>query len=109
MGSMAIIANTCSRMSMRVHGLEILHRFSRKHAAVRKSIEAWLVVVEHSDWTTPHHIKAMFSSADFLVRNRVIFNLKGNHYRLVIKVAYKTGVVIVEWIGTHQEYDKMTF
>ena len=49
------------------------------------------------------------AAADFLPNNRVIFNLRGNHYRLVVVVVFAAGRVVVEWIGTHAEYDKRTF
>jgi len=94
---------------MKVIGLETLTRFSRKHANAKGAIESWLKVVDQSDWITPHDIKARYPSVDFLAGNRAIFNLKGNHFRLVAKIAYNNGSVFVEWIGTHAEYDKQTF
>ncbi|WP_262368617.1 type II toxin-antitoxin system HigB family toxin [Marinomonas sp. IMCC 4694] len=46
---------------------------------------------------------------DFLDGNRVIFNIKGNHYRLVVKVRYQNGIAVIEWVGTHAQYDKQRF
>ncbi|MDD2863960.1 MAG: type II toxin-antitoxin system HigB family toxin [Methylococcales bacterium] len=57
----------------------------------------------------PQDIKNRYSSADFLAENRVIFDIKGNHYRLVVKVRYQGGIVVIEWVGTHAEYDKQDF
>lgn len=94
---------------MQVYGLARLHEFSRKHANARAALTAWHTVVEQAEWNTTHDIKARFAQADFLVDNRVIFNIKGNHYRLLAKVNFQAGIVLVEWIGTHAEYDKKSF
>jgi mRNA interferase HigB len=91
---------------MKVVGLPILDAFSRKHTDVRSQIEAWVAEVDKAEWKTPLDIKARYSSASFLADNRVIFNLKGNNYRLRVAVAYKNQIVVVEAIGTHAEYSK---
>ena len=67
---------------------------------------AWITDVEGARWHTPQDIKERYASASMLERNIVIFNVRGNEYRLVTVVAYQVGVVTVEWIGTHAEYSK---
>ncbi|HLV77957.1 MAG TPA: type II toxin-antitoxin system HigB family toxin [Marinobacter sp.] len=94
---------------MKVLARNKLTDFMRKHASSRKALEAWFAEAERSDWQTPQNIKERFSSADFLADSRVIFNIKGNHFRLVVKVRYQNGIVVVEWVGTHAEYSKKTF
>ena len=96
---------------MRVTGRDKLIKFSRKHADAKSTLEAWFGEVSHKDcvWLTSHDIKARYPSADFLANNRVIFNIKGNHYRLAVQVRYQNGLVLVEWVGTHAEYSKKTF
>ena len=94
---------------MRVLGREKLIKFCRKHVNTKGAIDAWFIEIECADWQTSHDIKSRYPSADFLANNRVIFNIKGNHYRLVVRVRYQHGVVLVEWVGTHAEYDKKTF
>lgn len=94
---------------MKVLARNKLTDFMRKHASSRKALETWFAEAERSDWQTPQDIKDRFSSADFLADNRVIFNIKGNHFRLVVKVRYQNGIVMVEWVGTHAEYSKKTF
>ncbi len=91
---------------MRVVGREKLHQFCTEHADCRKWISVWLADVGGSQWRTPQDIKSRYASASMLERNTVIFNVRGNEYRLVTCVAYQTGVVVVEWIGTHAEYTK---
>jgi mRNA interferase HigB len=90
---------------MKIVGREKLDAFCKGHADGRKPVEIWLAEVGMSAWTTPQQVKGRYAAASLLARNTVIFNIKGNSYRLETIVAYKTGVVVVEWIGTHEEYD----
>ena len=91
---------------MKILDRERLERFCRKHTDAGSWIEAWLADVESSAWTTPQDIRRRYASASFLPEGVVIFNVKGNAYRLEPSVAYRTGVLVVEWIGTHREYDE---
>jgi mRNA interferase HigB len=94
---------------MKVLGRDKLTEFSQKHANAKKALEAWFSEANEADWKTPQDIKNRYRSADFLADNRVIFNVKGNHYRLVVKVRYQHGIAVIEWVGTHSEYDKQRF
>jgi mRNA interferase HigB len=89
---------------MRIVGRETLDRFCSKHADARKWIASWLVEVEASTWTTPQAVKDRYVTASFLEGNTVIFNVKGDDYRLEVVVAYRTGIVSVKWVGTHADY-----
>ncbi|EKD0838829.1 type II toxin-antitoxin system HigB family toxin, partial [Escherichia coli] len=70
------------------------------------ALDSWYDEVIRENWKTTQDIRNRFNSADFLPNNRVIFNIKGNNYRLVVQVVYQAGMVIVERVGTHAEYDK---
>lgn len=94
---------------MQILGLPIIEAFKKDHAASRGPLDAWRVAVEREDWETPHDIKRRYQSADFLADNKVIFNIKGNSYRLVVQVRYQNGIVLVLWVGTHADYDKKRF
>lgn len=94
---------------MRIVGLPVLEAFKAKHADARGLLDAWQLEVERAEWRSPQDIKRRYRSADFLQGNRVIFNVKGNSYRLVVLVRYQSGLVVVEWVGTHAEYDKKKF
>ena len=94
---------------MKVVGRKKLEEFSRRHADVRSQIQAWLCEVEESQWQTPHDMKARYATASFLGDNRVVFNLKGNKYRLDVKLSYKNQVVLIKRIGTHAEYSTWKF
>jgi mRNA interferase HigB len=94
---------------LKVLGRDKLISFSKKHTNVKAALDVWFDEVSNADWRVPQDIKNRYSSADFLPDNRVIFNIKGNHYRLVVKVRYQGGIVVVEWVGTHADYDKRSF
>ena len=91
---------------MLLTGREKLHGFTSAHADARAWIESWIADVEAAQWRTPQDIKNMYSSASFLADGIVIFNVNGNRYRLEVRVAFNTGIVIVRWAGTHAEYTK---
>jgi mRNA interferase HigB len=94
---------------MRVLGVDRLKKFGRKHAASKSALDTWYAEVKTAQWATTHDIRKRYASADFLAGNRVIFNIKGNHYRVIVKVRYVSSLVVIEWIGTHAEYDKKQF
>ncbi len=68
-------------------------------------LRSWYKEVEKSDWATPADIKAQFRSASFLANNRVVFNIAGNKYRLIVWVNYPARLMLVRFIGNHREYD----
>jgi mRNA interferase HigB len=94
---------------MRIINMILLEEFKRGHADARSALDAWRLEVGQATWQTTHDIRRLYASADFLADNRVIFNIKGNRYRLVVKVRFQNGLVVVEWIGTHAEYSKKRF
>lgn len=91
---------------MHIVGRDKLNEFCAVHADARKWIENWIFDVEAARWQTSLDIKNLYASASFLASNIVIFNVKGNRYRLETKIAYNTGIVVVQWLGTHAEYSK---
>ena len=76
---------------------------------VTPALEAWFAEAKDATWTRPQDVKDQYRSADILPGNRVIFNIKGNRYRLVIRVRYQNGIVYIEWVGTHAEYSRRSF
>lgn len=91
---------------MKIFDRERLDRFASKHADARKWVENWLSAVESARWLSSHDIRRSYASASFIGEGVVIFNVKGNAYRLEVSVAYRTGIVAIEWIGTHADYDE---
>ncbi len=94
---------------MQVLGLIKLNDYKLSHANVRGALDAWQLEVESSNWSGPQDVKNRYPSASFLSDNIVIFNIKGNNYRLVVKAKYGKGIVLIEWVGTHAEYSKQNF
>lgn len=90
---------------MKIVRRDLLFDFCAKHTDAKKWIENWLSDTEAATWRTPKDIKDRYGSASFLADHVVIFNVKGNEYRLEITCAYNTGVVVVRWVGTHAEYN----
>ena len=94
---------------MQLVNIPILEELKASHADARGALDAWRDDVERATWSSPQDIKDRYATASFLSGNRVIFNIKGNNYRLVVKVRFQNGVVMIEWAGTHAEYDKKKF
>ena len=70
-----------------------------------KQYDAWLDIVTRAEWRNPEDVKASFPKASILKAGRVVFNIKGNDYRLVAAVQYQAGVLVIRFFGTHAEYD----
>ena len=73
----------------------------------RGPLEAWFYEAKNAEWQTPSDIKAHYGSASILKNNRVVFNIAGNKYRLVVRLNYNSKTVFVRFIGTHKEYDNI--
>lgn len=91
---------------MRVIGTDKIAEFVQKHADSQDWMRAWLAEARSGEWRSPDDIKAKYVSASILGNNRVIFNVKGNNYRMEIQVSYKNKVLVIKRIGTHAEYDR---
>lgn len=94
---------------MKVIGIPLLSEFSVKHADIRSQLIAWLNEAEEAEWKEPSDIKRRYSSVSFLSDNLLVFNLKGNAYRLAARVDYQAGLVLILRIGTHADYSKWSF
>jgi len=70
-------------------------------------LEAWYAEAKKAEWKSFSDIKTRYRSADVIAGNRVVFNICGNKYRLIVKVQYQLGIVYIRFIGTHAEYDKV--
>ncbi len=92
---------------MRIAGKKRIKDFMKSHASSCTSLKAWADFVEAAHWHSPSEIKQDFASASFLSKNRVVFNIGGNNFRLVVVAVYVQETIVVSWIGTHAEYDKL--
>jgi mRNA interferase HigB len=73
----------------------------------KSSVEAWHREVLSADWNNSNEIKNQYRSASIIGDNRVVFNIQGNKYRLIVQINYYAKIVYVRFIGTHKEYDKI--
>ena len=90
---------------MHIIAVKTLREFWEKHPQARAPLQSWYADASRAIWSTPADIKAAHRNASFLGSNRVVFNIKGNDYRLVVSVAYHYQAVYVKFIGTHKECD----
>ncbi len=79
----------------------------RKYQQAEESVKAWIYEVRFSTWNNSNELKAKYGNASILSSKRVVFNIKGNDYRLIVDIEYKLKIVFVVWFGTHKEYDKI--
>ena len=92
---------------MRVVSQKTLKTHWERHPAAEKPLRAWLGEVKRADWATPAQLKARFPNASIVGDNRVVFNIGGNRYRLVVWINYAHRAVYVKWFGDHAEYDSI--
>lgn len=87
---------------------QILDVFVEKHTDCRKAIQSWINKVENAEWKSHAELKTDFPSADYVKNGRYVFNIRGNKYRLIVIVIFVAGQLIVRFVGTHAEYDKIS-
>lgn len=91
---------------MKVISRRALIEFAAKYPEAKSRLDAWFHEVNKVSWHSFSDIKEKYNSASWLKSKKVIFNIKGNHYRLEVRVAFKMQTVFIIWFGTHKEYDK---
>src|SRR5690625_1059935 len=92
---------------MRVFARKTLSEFCNNHSDSEDDLKAWLSEEESPQCESPSNIKNKYPLASILPDNQVVFNIKGNNYRLVVKINYDYGQVFIRFVGTHAEYDKI--
>jgi mRNA interferase HigB len=92
---------------MRIVAKRTLRVFWERFPEAEEPLLAWYREVEKEDWDGPAKLKEKYRSASIIKRSRVVFNIKGNEYRLVVKINYQYRMVYVRFVGTHAEYDKV--
>ena len=90
---------------MRVIAVSTLRAFWERYPDAEQPLTAWYEEATSANWSQPADIKAQYRSASVLKNRRVVFNIKGNDYRLIVAIAYKLQIVYVKFVGTHKEYD----
>jgi len=92
---------------MHIIAIRALREFWETHPRAETPLRGWYAEASRANWRTPSDIKAVHRSASFLANNRVVFNIKGNDYRLVVAVRYPSTTMFIRFVGTHAEYDQV--
>ncbi len=92
---------------MRVISRKALRAFWEDHPDACQALQAWYADVKQANWNSPAEVKTAYRNASFIANNRVVFNIKGNKYRVIVAVQYKFKIVFIRFVGTHREYDQV--
>lgn len=92
---------------MRIIAVNTLKQFWEKHPLAEQSILAWYEEAEKAEWDNPNELKSHYRNASVLNDKRVVFNIHGNSFRLIVDIEYRLKIVFIVWFGTHKEYDKI--
>jgi mRNA interferase HigB len=92
---------------MRIIARSTLREYWQKYPDTEQPLKAWFDDTSRANWKTPSDIKENYANASIIANNRVVFNIKGNHHRLIVHIRYDIRIVFIRFIGTHQEYDKI--
>jgi mRNA interferase HigB len=92
---------------MRIISRKKLREFWEHYPDAQASLESWFADVKQADWKNPNDIKIIYRNSSFIANNRIVFNIKGNKYRLIVAVQYTYRIVYIRFVGTHHEYDSI--
>lgn len=79
----------------------------KDHPALKAALDAWFAEVHKAEWASTADVKRLYATASIVSADRIVFNIKGNDYRLVVSVDFEKAIVWIKWIGTHQDYDRI--
>jgi mRNA interferase HigB len=92
---------------MRIIAIKTLKQYWEENPVSMEAILTWYEEAAAAQWNTPNELKAQFGNASVITNKRVVFNIHGNSYRLIVDIEYRLKIVFVVWVGTHKEYDKV--
>jgi mRNA interferase HigB len=92
---------------MRVVASKTLRLYWEIEKPAEQPLKAWFAEAEKAEWDTPNFLKQQYRSASILTDKRVVFNIHGNKYRLIVDIEYRLKTVFIVWVGTHEEYDQI--
>ena len=92
---------------MRIIARKKLREFWARHADSENALVEWYKVAKAAEWNRSSDVMAQFPRASVIERDRVVFRIRGNSYRMVVGMKYRTRTVYIKWIGTHAEYDRI--
>ncbi len=92
---------------MRIIAVKTLKTFGESYPQARQALLSWHEEVESANWNSPNELKFHYRNASIVTNKRVIFNIHGNSYRLIVDIEFRLKIVFVVWFGTHKEYDQI--
>ena len=92
---------------MRILSRSTLRTFWETHPDAEEALRTWYYEASHANWQSPGNVKTAHHNASIIANNRVVFNIKGNTYRLIVSIRYDISIIFIRFIGTHAEYDKI--
>ena len=92
---------------MRVYSKGTLRAFWRRHPEAEEGLQSWYKTARRATWRNPAEVRMRYSDASIIPNNRVVFRIKGNAYRLVVRIDYGNGLAFIRFVGTHAEYDRI--
>ncbi|MFC1482069.1 type II toxin-antitoxin system HigB family toxin [Candidatus Neomarinimicrobiota bacterium] len=91
---------------MTLIGRDLVDKLAKKHTDVAGDLQAWFHEAKNATWTSTQDIVTQYPNARVISKNKILFNIKGNHYRLLISINFSSSIIVIEKIATHAEYDK---
>ena len=85
----------------------MIREYTDQHTDVTEQLNTWYITVKQSDWANFNELRDMFGSVDFVGNDLYVFNIKGNQYRLIVRIKFKIRTIYIRFIGTHKEYDRV--
>ena len=92
---------------MRIIAVKTLKNYWEEYPKAKQALLSWYEEVEAAMWSNPNELKAQYRSASILNDKRIVFNIHGNSYRLVVDIEFRLKIVFIVWFGTHAQYDKL--
>jgi mRNA interferase HigB len=92
---------------MRIIARNTLRHYWENHSDAEDALKTWYYDASRADWQSPADVKESHRNASIVANNRVVFNVKGNKYRLIVAIRYDIGIIFIRFIGTHAEYDQV--
>jgi len=92
---------------MRVISRKTLIDYWTENSRAEQPLKSWYAEAKEADWNDTHDVKAQYGNASVVGNNRVVFNIAGNNFRLVVAIHYNMGIIFIRFVGTHEEYDRI--
>lgn len=90
---------------MRIIAVNTIKQYWIKYPECEQALKSWIQEAERVSWNSPNELKAQFGSASIITGKRIVFNINGNRYRLIVDIEFRLRIIFIVWFGSHEEYD----